>query len=112
LDARGRDVAIHGWADTTGHDLVTLARRFDVPGVGALVVTEIGRDGTLAGPDLRQLAGVLDAVAVPVVASGGIGTLEHLRALDRRLAGVVVGRALYEGCFTVEEAIAACSASV
>jgi len=109
LDARGRDVAIHGWADATGHDLVALARRFDRPGVGALVVTEIGRDGTLAGPDADQLGAVLDAVAVPVVASGGIGTLDDLRALDRRLGGVIVGRALYEGRFTAEEAIAACS---
>lgn len=112
LDARGTDVAIHGWTDATGADLVSLAQRFDKPGVAALVVTEIGRDGTLAGPDLQQLASVLDAVDVPVVASGGVGTVADLRMLDRRLAGVIVGRAIYEGRFTVEEGIAACSASV
>jgi phosphoribosylformimino-5-aminoimidazole carboxamide ribotide isomerase len=112
LDARGTEVAIHGWTDATGADLVTLAERFDRPGVGALVVTEIGRDGTLAGPDLEQLTRVLDAVDTPVIASGGVGSVDDLRQLDRRLAGVIVGRAIYEGRFTVEEGIAACSLSV
>ena len=111
LDARGSDVATHGWTRATGADLVEMARRFDRPGVGALVVTEIGRDGTLAGPDDVQLASVLDAVSVPVIASGGVGTLDDLERLDRRLEGVIVGRAIYENRFTVEEAIAACSQS-
>jgi phosphoribosylformimino-5-aminoimidazole carboxamide ribotide isomerase len=118
LDARGRDVAIHGWSTSTGADLLTLAARFDRPGVGALVVTEIGRDGTLAGPDVAQLRSVLDAVAVPVIASGGVGTVDDLHALagvetqGRRLAGAIVGRAIYEHRFTVREGIAACSPSV
>ncbi len=111
LDARGRDVAIHGWTESTGLDLMALAQRFDRPGIGAIVVTEIGRDGTMAGPDTGQLAPVLDAVQVPVIASGGVGTLDDLRALDARCAGVIVGRAIYEHRFTVEEAIAACSPS-
>jgi phosphoribosylformimino-5-aminoimidazole carboxamide ribotide isomerase len=111
LDARGARVAIHGWTDDADADLVTLARRFDRPGVGALVVTEIGRDGTLAGPDLDQLGSVLDAVTTPVIASGGVGSLDDLHALDPRLAGVIVGRAIYEGRFTVAEGIAACSPS-
>jgi phosphoribosylformimino-5-aminoimidazole carboxamide ribotide isomerase len=111
LDARGTRVAIHGWTEDADADLVTLARRFDRPGVGALVVTEIGRDGTLAGPDLAQLRSVLDAVTVPVIASGGIGSLDDLSALDVRIAGVIVGRAIYEGRFTVAEGIAACSQS-
>jgi len=115
LDARGHDVAIHGWQDSTGRDLVELACRFDRPGVGALVVTEIGRDGMLSGPAVDQLSDVLRAVAVPVVASGGIGSLDDLRALrelevdGRTLAGVIVGRALYERRFTVEEAVSTCS---
>lgn len=109
LDARGRAVAIHGWEQTTDTDLVALGRRFDRPGVGALVVTEIGRDGTLTGPDLDQLDAILAAVSVPVIASGGVGTVDDVRALAQRpLAGVIVGRAIYEGRFTVEEAIAAC----
>jgi phosphoribosylformimino-5-aminoimidazole carboxamide ribotide isomerase len=117
LDARGRDVATHGWTTATGADLVDLARRFDRPGVGALVVTEIGRDGMLQGPDLDQLAAVLAAVRVPVIASGGIADAHDIRALamlevgGRHLAGAITGRALYEGRFTVEEGIAACSPS-
>lgn len=117
LDARGRDVAIHGWADATGADVVTLARRFDRPGVGALVVTDIERDGMLQGPDLEQLRAVLAATSVPIIASGGVASLDDLRKLaaleaaSRRLAGAITGTAIYEKRFTIEEGIAACSPS-
>ena len=107
LDARGRDVAIHGWTESTGLDLVTLAQRFARPGVAAIISTDISRDGTLEGPDAGPYRDLLDAVDVPVIASGGVGTLDDLRLLDRRLAGVIVGRAIYEARFTVEEAVAA-----
>jgi phosphoribosylformimino-5-aminoimidazole carboxamide ribotide isomerase len=112
LDARGHDVAVRGWVEGSGRDVVEVARRFDGAGVAALVVTEIGRDGTLAGPALDQLADVLGATSLEVVASGGVGTLADLRGLSalevdgRRLAGVIVGRALYEGAFRVSDAIA------
>lgn len=111
LDARGRDVAVRGWVEGSGHDLVEVARRFDDAGVAALVVTEIGRDGTLAGPALDQLADVLAATRLDVVASGGVGTLDDLRALagldvgGRRLSGAIVGRALYEGAFALADAL-------
>jgi phosphoribosylformimino-5-aminoimidazole carboxamide ribotide isomerase len=111
LDARGRDVAIHGWTESTGLDLVTLAKRFARPGVAAIISTDIGRDGTLEGPNAGPYSALLDAVDVAVIASGGVGTLDDLRLLDRRLAGVIVGRAIYENRFTVEEGIAACSPS-
>jgi phosphoribosylformimino-5-aminoimidazole carboxamide ribotide isomerase len=111
LDARGRDVAIHGWTESSGLDLITLAKRFSRPGVAAIISTDIGRDGTLEGPDAGSYRALLDAVDVAVVASGGVGTLDDLRQLDRRLAGVIVGRAIYENRFTVEEGIAACSPS-
>lgn len=111
LDARGRDVAIHGWTESSGLDLITLAKRFARPGVAAIISTDIGRDGTLEGPDAGSYRALLDAVDVAVVASGGVGTLDDLRLLDRRLAGVIVGRAIYENRFTVEEGIAACSPS-
>ncbi len=113
LDARGREVAVRGWAESGGADLVELAQRFTDSGVAALVVTEIGRDGTLEGPAVEQLRPVLEATALPVVASGGVGSLtdvealRDLRAGGRALAGVIVGRAIYEGRFTVEEALAA-----
>jgi phosphoribosylformimino-5-aminoimidazole carboxamide ribotide isomerase len=115
LDARGRDVAVRGWTESTGRDLVDVARAIEDRGAAALVVTEIGRDGTLEGPALDQLAAVLEAVGVPVVASGGVGSLDDLRALaaldvgGRRLAGAIAGRAIYEGRFEVEEGLAACS---
>jgi phosphoribosylformimino-5-aminoimidazole carboxamide ribotide isomerase len=113
LDARGRELAVEGWTDASGRDLVELARELASVGVAALVVTEISRDGTMAGPDRDQLSAVLSATTVPVIASGGVGTLADLAALGqleaegRRLAGAVVGRALYEGRFTLGEALAA-----
>jgi len=118
LDARARDVAIHGWTDATGLDLVSLAERFGaIPGVGALVVTGIDVDGTLTGPDVEPLSAVLAAVETPLNASGGVGALTDLQALasvsieGRRFEGAIVGRAIYENRFTVEEGIAACSQS-
>jgi phosphoribosylformimino-5-aminoimidazole carboxamide ribotide isomerase len=116
LDARGRAVAVRGWVEESGEDVVAMAERFAGAGVAALVVTEIGRDGTLAGPDLGQLSAVLSATEIDVVASGGVGSLADLRALagldvgGRRLAGAIVGRALYEGVFDVPEAVAAAGA--
>jgi phosphoribosylformimino-5-aminoimidazole carboxamide ribotide isomerase len=112
LDARGRDVATRAWTSASGRDLLDVARQYEDRGVAALIVTEIGRDGTMTGPDLDQLDAVLAVTALPVIASGGVGRLEDLTALagltstGRRLAGAVIGRALYEGRFTLAEALA------
>ena len=113
LDARGREVAVRGWEEGSGRDILDVAKEFADAGVEALIVTEIGRDGTLSGPDLVGLGDVLDATELPVIASGGVGSLDDLRALDglcsggRRLSGAIVGRALYEGAFTLGDALAA-----
>jgi phosphoribosylformimino-5-aminoimidazole carboxamide ribotide isomerase len=113
LDAKGREVAVHGWIEGSGRDVVDVAAEFADAGVEALVVTQIARDGTLEGPDLDGLAEMMGASPIPVVASGGVGTLAHLEALgalvvgERRLAGAIVGRALYERRFTIEDAVAA-----
>jgi phosphoribosylformimino-5-aminoimidazole carboxamide ribotide isomerase len=115
LDARGREVAVRGWVEGSGADLLALAARFEASGVAALIVTEIGRDGTMEGPDLEQLRSVLEVTAVPVIASGGVGTIDDLVALadltvfgadgeTRSLHGAIAGRAIYEGRFTVGEA--------
>ena len=115
LDARGRDVATHGWEQGGGGDLLELAARFESSGAEAVAVTDISRDGTLSGPNTNGLADVLAATGLAVIASGGVGALEDLAALtavgdpSRRLAGVIVGRALYEGRFTVEQALEALS---
>lgn len=116
LDARGREVAVRGWTEGSGRDLLELASDFGDVGVAALVVTEIGRDGTLEGPDTDGLVSVLAESPVPLIASGGVGTLAdiaalaRMQALGRELEGVIVGRALYEGAFGVAEAVAACEA--
>ncbi|MHB1138840.1 MAG: HisA/HisF-related TIM barrel protein, partial [Microthrixaceae bacterium] len=113
LDARGRDVAVRGWLEGSGTDLLDLARAFEDAGVAALVVTEIARDGTLEGPDVDGLSQVLDATSIPVIASGGVGTIDDVHTLaalessGRRLSGAIVGRAIYEGRFSVDEAVAA-----
>lgn len=116
LDARGREVAVRGWEEGSGQDLLDVARGFADAGVEALIVTEIARDGTLEGPDLDGLGEVLEASELPVIASGGVGTLADVIALDalrwagRRLSGAIVGRALYEGAFTLSDALASVSA--
>lgn len=113
LDARGGDIATHGWTERSGIQVEQLAHRFADAGVEALVVTEIGVDGTLAGPDVVGLEALLGQTAIPVIASGGVGTLDHLRSLaaieakGRRFDGVIVGRALYEQAFSVRDAIEA-----
>lgn len=115
LDARGREVAVRGWEEGSGRDLLDVARGFADAGVEALIVTEIGRDGTLEGPDLDGLGEVLEATELPVIASGGVGTLgdlvalEGLRSAGRRLSGSIIGRALYEGAFTLQDALRAVS---
>ena len=112
IDTRGREVAVRGWTEGSGVDLLDLLARYAGSAVAAVVVTDIGRDATLAGPDLAGLAAVLAATEIPVVASGGVGSLDDLRALARLpLEGAIVGKALYEGKFGVEEAIAACAPS-
>jgi phosphoribosylformimino-5-aminoimidazole carboxamide ribotide isomerase len=119
IDVRHGEVAVEGWRVGSGVGFAELARRFADAGVAALVVTEIGRDGTLEGPDTAGLEGVLSAAGggTDVIASGGVSSLADLEALGRlevrgrRLAGVIVGKALYESRFTVREAIAACAPS-
>jgi phosphoribosylformimino-5-aminoimidazole carboxamide ribotide isomerase len=113
LDVRGREVATRGWEQGTGRDLVEVARGLADAGAAAFVVTQIDVDGTLEGPDLESLGLTLGASEVPVIASGGVGTLADLRSVaaysarGRRPAGVIVGTALYEGRFTLAEALAA-----
>lgn len=114
LDARAGEVATDGWLQGSGRSVLDVTRSFATDGVDAFVVTDISRDGTLDGPDLRGLAEVLDATEIDVIASGGVGRVEDLRALagiegrdGRRLSGAIVGMALYERRFTVAEAVAA-----
>ena len=113
LDHRDGEVRTRGWEEGSGRSLLELVAGLEDAAVAAFVVTDISRDGVLAGPDVEGHASLLGATAVPVIASGGVGSLEHLRQLARLevdgrcLAGVIVGKALYEGAFTVQEALTA-----
>ena len=119
LDARAGQIAVGGWLESTGATTGEVIGRLAGSGAAAFVVTDIARDGMLAGPDVDGLGAVLDATAVDVIASGGVASAGDISVLarvrgpvsGRRLAGVVVGRALYEGRLTVEEGVAACAAS-
>jgi phosphoribosylformimino-5-aminoimidazole carboxamide ribonucleotide (ProFAR) isomerase len=118
LDYSGAEIAVHGWEERSPLSIpAVLAQWHDEP-LGAVVATSIARDGMLEGPDLAGLRTLLSLTPHPVIASGGVGTLDDLAALaalrvgQRTLDGVIVGKALVEGRFSVEEAVAACAASV
>lgn len=111
LDAKSGEVATDGWLVGSGRSVLDVARSFADAGVDAFVVTDISRDGTLEGPDLVGLADVLGATPVDVIASGGVGSMADLTALDeitvggRRLSGVIAGKAIYEGHVDVAGAV-------
>ncbi|MGZ0219514.1 MAG: 1-(5-phosphoribosyl)-5-[(5-phosphoribosylamino)methylideneamino]imidazole-4-carboxamide isomerase [Acidimicrobiales bacterium] len=111
LDARAGEVATDGWLVGSGRTVLDVARSFADVGVDAFIVTDISRDGTLEGPDIGGLIEVLGATSVDVIASGGVGTPNDLRELaavevdGRRLAGVIAGKAIYEGHVDVAEAV-------
>lgn len=111
LDAKSGEVATDGWLVGSGRTVLDVARSFADAGVDAFVVTDIARDGTLEGPDLVGLTEVLGATPVDVIASGGVGTMDDLAALDavdvsgRRLSGVIAGKAIYEGHVDVAAAV-------
>ena len=124
LDYRRRadgtlEAAVRGWVEGAGQSVGRILAEVDEAGPGAVVVTAIDRDGTLLGPDVDGLREVLDATSAPVVASGGVGSAADIVALSalrsprhgRRLAGVIVGKALVDGRVSVGEAMAACETS-
>ena len=108
IDVRGGMVSTAGWTQTGSLGAVDAARELSARGVRSFVYTDVDRDGMLGGLDLAAIVRVTDAVAGELVYSGGIGSLEDLRALAAlghpRLAGVIAGKALYEGRFTIEQA--------
>ena len=110
IDARDGRVAVRGWTETTSARAVDVAREVARLPIRAIVYTDIQRDGMLSGPNVASLEALLRAVPVPVIASGGVASLDHLRTLrklDPAPEGVIVGRALYAGTLDLREAIAA-----
>ncbi|MEL6999253.1 MAG: 1-(5-phosphoribosyl)-5-[(5-phosphoribosylamino)methylideneamino]imidazole-4-carboxamide isomerase [Pseudomonadota bacterium] len=108
IDARGGMVAVEGWAETTDMTALDLARKFEDAGVAAIIYTDIDRDGAMQGPNIEATATLANAVSIPVIVSGGVSSLEDLRAVKTSGApfdGVISGRALYDGQISVAEAV-------
>jgi phosphoribosylanthranilate isomerase len=109
LDVRGTTLSARGWTEDGG-ELFEVLARLDAAGCARYVVTDVRRDGTLTGPNLDLLREVCAATEAPVIASGGVSSLDDLRALSALapagLEGAIVGKALYAGAFTLPEALA------
>ena len=101
LDAKDGKVATDGWSKLTGHDVVDLAKRFQDYGVEAVIYTDIGRDGMMTGVNIEATVRLAQALTVPVIASGGLSSLDDLRRLlsveSEGITGCITGRAIYEG---------------
>ncbi|WP_333586723.1 1-(5-phosphoribosyl)-5-[(5-phosphoribosylamino)methylideneamino]imidazole-4-carboxamide isomerase [Phenylobacterium sp.] len=111
VDVRGGKVAVQGWTEDSDLDAVTVAKRFEDAGVSALIVTDIERDGALTGFNVDVFGAMADAVDIPVIAAGGLASVEDIHRLrarkGRAIAGAVLGRALYTGAINAPEAIKA-----
>ena len=110
LDHRDGEIRTRGWEERSGVELLDAIGWPEFAEAASFVVTNIAKDATLEGPDLEGLADIVRATTVPIIASGGVGGLDDLRALTEvGVQGVIVGKALYEGRFTIEEALATCA---
>jgi len=111
LDAKDGKVATDGWSKLTGHDVVDLARRFQDYGVEAVIYTDIGRDGMMTGVNIDATVRLAQALAVPVIASGGLNSVEDIRKLcaveSEGITGCIAGRAIYEGKLDFAQALKA-----
>lgn len=110
IDAKNGMVAVQGWAEVTDIAAVELARRFEGCGVAAIIYTDISRDGMLQGPNINATRALAEAVAIPIIASGGVSSLkdiENLMAIEQSgVSGVITGKAVYTGAIRLTEAIA------
>ncbi|HEY1979702.1 MAG TPA: 1-(5-phosphoribosyl)-5-[(5-phosphoribosylamino)methylideneamino]imidazole-4-carboxamide isomerase [Xanthobacteraceae bacterium] len=110
LDARDGKVAVEGWAETSTLSALDIARRFEDAGVAAIIYTDVARDGMLKGLNLDATIELADRIAIPVIASGGLASIDDVRGLleprARKLQGAIAGRALYDGRLDAVEALA------
>ncbi|MCD4720016.1 MAG: 1-(5-phosphoribosyl)-5-[(5-phosphoribosylamino)methylideneamino]imidazole-4-carboxamide isomerase [Desulfobacula sp.] len=109
IDARNGRVAVEGWSRTSETRAIDLAKEFESCGVAAINFTDIHRDGMQTGPNIEETAAMADAVSIPIVASGGVSTIQDIKNLleieNKGVTGVITGRALYEGTLDLKEAI-------
>ncbi len=106
LDARGAMIATHGWLEDSSQPLLEFAARADKLHLAAIIYTDISKDGMLSGPNIERTAALVDAVKTPVLASGGVKEAADIKKLiPIRVAGVIVGRSLYEGTLNLKDAI-------
>ena len=109
VDVRKGKVAVDGWTADSDLDAITVARRFEDAGVAALIVTDIDRDGTVMGFDVEAFGAMADAVSIPVIAAGGLASVDDIAKLKARkgvpVAGAILGRALYNGAINPAEAL-------
>ena len=109
IDARSGKVAVKGWKETTSMNAVELAQRCEADGASRIIYTDISRDGTREGVNLDETRKLAQSVNIPVIASGGVATLDDIRKLlpleKEGVEGVIVGRALYAGAFSFKDAI-------
>jgi len=108
IDARGGRVAVEGWAEVSELAARDLALRFEDAGAAAIIYTDIDRDGVMQGPNVEATAALAGSVSTPVIASGGVSSLDDLRALSAAsgIAGAIIGRALYDGRIDLSAALA------
>jgi len=110
IDARGGKVAVEGWAETTELTALDLAKRYEDAGVAAIIFTDIDLDGAMQGPNVAATAEMAETTSIPIIASGGVSSMDDLRALKASgapLDGVISGRAVYDGKINVAEAVQA-----
>ena len=109
VDVRKGKVAVDGWTADSDLDAITVAKRFEDAGVAALIVTDIDRDGTVMGFNVEAFGAIADAVAIPVIAAGGLASVDDIHRIKARpgrsIAGAVLGRALYNGAIDPAEAL-------
>jgi phosphoribosylformimino-5-aminoimidazole carboxamide ribotide isomerase len=109
LDARDGKVAVQGWAETSEITVLEIAHRFEDAGVSAIIYTDIARDGLLQGLNLDATIALAEAITIPVIASGGLGSIDDIKAMleprAKKLEGAIAGRALYDGRLDAAEAL-------
>jgi len=115
IDAKGGKVAVEGWAEASELGVIELAKKFEGAGVAAIIYTDIDRDGILAGINWSSTLELAEAVSIPVIASGGLASIEDVKRMleldARKLEGAISGRALYDGRIDPQEALALISAA-